>query len=72
MLLFHLRENAYVASGIGKFQLQRLVGTDDYGLVLAGSGILVGLLAIAPIFKAIGSRGKETEVEIKVALDAVV
>ena len=72
MLLFHLRENAYVASCIGKFQFQRLVRTDDYAFVLAGSGILVGLLAIAPIFEAIGSHGKETEIEIKVTLDAVV
>jgi hypothetical protein len=40
VLLFHLCENAHVASRIGKFQLQRLVGTDDNVLVLARSGII--------------------------------
>ena len=71
-LLLHLRENAYIASRIGKLQLQRLIRTNDYGFVLAGRGILVSLLAVAPVFEAIGSRGEETEVEIKVTLDAVV
>ena len=57
MLLFHIRENAHVASRISEFQLQRLVGTDDYGLVLAGSGILVGLLAVAPNIVCITLQG---------------
>ena len=48
MLLFHIRENAHVASRISEFQLQRLVGTINYAFVLAGSGLLVSLLAVAP------------------------